>query len=108
MEVTNVKKIISTLSIICFLSVFGCGDTKVLQVADNNTVPGYRNVEFNTYGLFNKNDEKNPNVKYRLVIGNVVWSVILCATIVAPVYFIGFSLYEPVAMKTGKELLGEV
>ena len=78
-----------TTSIILILSLFvlfsGCGNTKVID-----------GFEYDTYGLFNGNDERNPDIEYRLIIGNVVWSVIFCETIVVPLYFFGFSLYEPV------------
>lgn len=65
----------------------GCADTKQIG-----------GVEYDTYGLINQSEKRNPAIKYRLVTGNVVWGVILCGTIVAPIYFFGFSLYEP----TGK------
>ncbi len=101
------KKIMSILLVISFLFVFGCGDSKVIKVPGNTTT-GYKYVEFDTYGLFNQNDKKNPKIRYRLIIGNVVWSVILVETIIAPIYFLGFSLYEPVGLKTGKEVAGEI
>ena len=41
----------------------------------------------------------NPNIEYRLVMGNVIWSVILIETIVGTVYFVGFDLYEPIGKK---------
>jgi hypothetical protein len=37
---------------------------------------------------------------YEIIPGNVVWSVILIETIIAPVYFVGFSMFEPVRPKT--------
>lgn len=46
---------------------------------------------------------KNPDVAYRLIIGNIIWSCILVETIIAPIYFIGFSLYEPIGPKTTTE-----
>jgi hypothetical protein len=35
-------------------------------------------------------------VQYKTVVGNVIWGIILVETIIAPIYFFGFSLYEPV------------
>ena len=58
---------------------------------------------YDTYGLLNKDDNRNEAIQYRLITGNVVWSVLLCETIVAPIYFIGFSIYEPVGKKGTKE-----
>ena len=58
---------------------------------------------YDTYGLLNKESKMNPNIQYDLIFGNVVWSVILIETLIAPIYFIGFSLYEPVALKQNFE-----
>jgi len=68
----------------CFMLI-GCGDTKVID-----------GVEYDTYGLFDEKTKKNPNIKYEVIPGNIVWSVILAETIIMPIYFIGFSIYEPV------------
>lgn len=53
---------------------------------------------FGTTGLATEH-EKHPCVHYRFVVGNLIWSIILIQTVVAPVYFIGWSLYEPVEEK---------
>ena len=53
-------------------------------------------VKYDTYGILNADEKKNPNIEYRMVWGNLVWSLILCETIIAPFYFIGFSMYEPI------------
>ena len=58
--------------------------------------------DYDTYGLLNKDDYKDDNIKYRLSYGNLIWSFIFVETIIAPVYFIGFSLYEPICKKTKK------
>jgi hypothetical protein len=34
-----------------------------------------------------------------MIIGNIVWSCILVETVIAPIYFLGFSVYEPVGKK---------
>jgi hypothetical protein len=52
-----------------------------------------------TYGLFNESTDKSKDVCYKISVGNIVWSIILVETIVAPIYFVGFSLYNPVRMK---------
>ena len=80
------KRMISIILIVIFLfTVVGCGSNKVMN-----------GVEYETYGLFNKDDVRKEGVRYQLIMGNVVWGIVLCETIVAPVYFFGFSLYEPV------------
>ena len=76
------------LTVILVFGMMACGSTKVIE-----------GVEYDTYGLINKNDNRNPDVKYKIIIGNIIWSTILVGTIVAPIYFLGFSIYEPVGKK---------
>lgn len=56
-------------------------------------------VTYKPYGLLNQDDMKNPDIQYEVVWGNVVWGVILMETVIAPIYFAGFSLFEPVGKK---------
>lgn len=80
------KKFISLFLIILLLTItFSCGNSKVIN-----------NVEYETYGFINENEIKAPNIKYKIIVGNLIWSFVLLKTIVFPVYFIGFSLWEPV------------
>lgn len=62
--------------------------------ADNKVFDG---KEYETYGLINKDEIKKPCVQYKLSTGNLVWGIILVETILMPIYFFGFSLWEPVA-----------
>lgn len=52
-----------------------------------------------TYGFLNESNSRSKNVCYEVSIGNVIWSVILFETIIAPIYFIGWSLFNPIRMK---------
>ena len=70
----------------------GCADNKVIE-----------GKEYDTYGFINESENKNPNISYSLSIGNVIWGILLFETIVAPVYFFGFSLYEPETTKENFE-----
>ena len=80
------KNLVIIMMIFMILSMLsGCGSSKVID-----------GVEYETYGLINKDEIKDPKIKYKVIIGNVVWGTILCETIVAPVYFFGFSIYEPI------------
>ncbi len=83
------KKLIACLAIL-ILVVFatGCGDTKVIN-----------GVEYDTYGLLNEEDNKNPDIEYEVVWGNVIWGVLLVETIIVPIYCWGYDLYEPVGLK---------
>lgn len=79
-------KFMSVILIIAFLfTIVSCGDSKVIN-----------NKQYETYGLFNKMEVRKENIEYRLIVGNVIWGIILVETIVAPIYFFGFSIYEPV------------
>lgn len=97
------KKFISVLTMLCFVfmitfSLTGCGDTKRISLKDPKTGEVTSNV-YDTYGFFNKNSKENPNIQYEIILGNVIWACILSGSIIFPVYFIGFSLYEPVGPK---------
>lgn len=56
-------------------------------------------VTYEPYGLLSQDDKKNPDIAYEVVWGNVVWGVILAETIIMPIYFGGFSLFQPVGLK---------
>jgi len=84
------KKIIAVILAVAIMSLAtGCGSDMVINGKNHST-----------YGLINADQEKDPAVKYKVIVGNVVWGIILLETIVAPVYFFGFSLYEPVGPKS--------
>lgn len=74
-------------SIIFFMLVSMCGCGKPAKI--DGTV-------YDTYGFLTEKEKRNPDIKYRIIVGNVVWAVILCETIVAPIYFMLFDLFEPV------------
>jgi len=81
------KRLICLLCAIALL-ICACGDTKVIN-----------GTEYDTYGLLNSDSKKNSNIEYEVIWGNIVWGIVLFETIVAPVYFFGFSLFEPVGPK---------
>ena len=86
------ERIITIILIVSFMALnIGCGDTK--------RIDGY---EYDTYGLLNESEKKNPNIEYRVIVGNIIWSAILVETVIAPIYFLGFSIYEPVDKKNKK------
>jgi len=93
------KKIINLgLIFILLVSFTGCADRKTIN-----------NVTYDTYGLFNANSKENPNIEYELSVGNVIWGVLLFETLIAPIYFFGFSLWEPVGPKiTNPNLKGVI
>jgi len=80
------KKLITILIILIIF--IGCSDSK--------TIDG---ITYQPYGLLNKEEKRDPNIEYNLVFGNLVWGVILIETIIAPIYFFGFDIFEPVGIK---------
>ena len=54
---------------------------------------------YETYGLLNA-AKKNSAVCYEISAGNLIWSFILVETIVFPIYLVGFSLFNPVRLKS--------
>lgn len=81
------KKAIA-LALCTGLLLSGCGRP---QIIDKKYYP--------TYGLFNEGSSKSRNICYEVSVGNVVWSIILIETIIMPIYFVGFSLYNPIRAK---------
>lgn len=86
------KKFISMLMI---LALVGCASTK--------TVEG---ITYDTYGMFNIDEKKNPDIQYEVSGWSVFWGVVLFETVIAPIYFFGYDLYEPVGKKPS--IKGEV
>ena len=84
------KKLIVAI-LISAIALAGCGNPRTITVSGADK-------EYPTYGLLNP-DDKSDSVCYKISVGNVVWSIILIETIVAPIYFVGFSLWEPIAAK---------
>lgn len=83
--------------------IFLLGVSALAGCANTKNIDG---TEYDTYGLFSKDEKKNPKIQYEIVWGNVIWGAVLCETIVAPIYFYGFSMWEPVGKKV--ETIGAV
>ena len=80
------KKLVALVVVIC-LTLAGCASSKNI----NGTY--YDTVGFATL------DKKDSCVHYDFVVGNLIWSIILFETIVTPVYFLGWSIYELIGEK---------
>jgi len=74
----------------------GCGDDKYVCYNVDGKAECHT---FEQFGLFDAGKLENPNVEYDAVVGNVVWAVLLCETIVVPIVVVGWYLYEPVGPK---------
>lgn len=73
--------------------------------ADEKTIDG---ITYGTYGLVNESEMKNPNIQYEISGWSIVWAIIFSETIVAPVYFIGWDMYQPVGKKDPNWIPGQV
>lgn len=82
------KKIIVFAIIVSIFFISGCSENKRID-----------GELYETYGLFNKKDVRDEKIEYQLVTGNLVWGIFLAGSIVAPIYFFGFDLYEPVGVR---------
>ncbi len=69
--------------------------------ADSKTINGRK---VNSYGLLSVAadalDKPQDDVEYQLCAGNVFWGIMTSGGIIGPLYFFGFSLYEPVGPKS--------
>lgn len=80
------SKILAIIVLVCFLfGTVACGNGMNINGSYHDTV-----------GLATLN-QKDPDVCYEVIFGNVVWSVLLFSTVIAPIYFLGWSIMEPVA-----------
>jgi hypothetical protein len=81
-----------TISLVLIVSLLlttvGCAQRRVIE-----------GVKYDYYGLLNQDARKNPDIQYEVVWGNVVLGVIFFETAIAPIYFFGFALFEPVGRK---------
>lgn len=87
MKLSDMKKVI--LAVMALALLCGCADNKTFRKSDG--------TEFvaKPYGWITPQD-KVEGVEYELCAGNIVWSIVLGETVIAPILFTGFALYEPV------------
>ncbi len=50
------------------------------------------------YGFLNESNARSERVCYEPIFGNVIWGVVLIETVIVPVYFLGWSLFNPVRL----------
>jgi hypothetical protein len=85
------KKLVS-IALIFTVLLSSCANTLEYENSQGNKVTAH------SVGLFNQ-DDKDPNVVYKLCVGNTIWSIVLVQTLVAPIYFVGWSILEPVSVR---------
>lgn len=82
------KKILLFITLIIMLSA--CADKKSFKRSDGTTIVA------EPYGWANYEARKVDGVVYEISMGNVILGILLCETVIAPVYLSGWELYEPV------------
>jgi hypothetical protein len=89
-----------TLSIILIcvfvLSFIGCGHDLTYNNGETHKTIGIINILVNDSSVM---EAKDPKMKYEIIWGNVVWGALLAETVIAPIYFFGFSMFQPVGEK---------
>ena len=73
-----------------------CADSKKMVIKGEE-------VTVEPYGWANQEVQYNENVVYQINGGNIVWDILLCETIIVPVWLTGWQLYEPVKVKDGMD-----
>lgn len=71
-----------------------CSKPKVFKLGNRS-----RYDEFKPYGWMDYNEHKNDSIEYEVNIADVVWSVVLSETVVAPILITGLDIMEPVRIK---------
>jgi len=84
------KKFVALILITSILAI-GCGQSKVIDGKTLDTV-GLISMNVDVGNYSNK-------VHYEPCWGNIIWGVILIETIIAPIYFFGFSMFNPICIK---------
>jgi hypothetical protein len=79
------------LSILVIASVLFTGCANSIPDGSGGCNQGKR---IESYGFFTQ-DEKLPNVKYKICVPDVVVSCIFCETLLIPILVLGFDMYEP-------------
>ena len=84
-----------TLLVIFVLLLTACGKSKVIDGREYETV-GLINILLNDDSYLQVKDQR---IQYEVIWGNVIWGAILCETVIAPIYFFGFSMFQPVGKR---------
>lgn len=82
------KYTVILLLVVLTLLTTGCG---------GDTIQG---VYYDSYGVANMESRRDPHVLYEISAASVIWGILLCETIVVPIYIVGWDLYTPVRIRT--------
>lgn len=84
------KKLLVIAVVLAALLV-SCAESKTFKRSDGTEFKAH------PYGWFDRDDYRIDGVEYEVCAGNVVWSIFLSETVVAPILITAVGLYEPVS-----------
>jgi hypothetical protein len=89
----------SLISAIVAMSIMlsACGNTKNIE-----------GVVYDTYGVANESDKRNPDIEYEISVGSIIVAVIFSETVIIPIYVILFDLWQPVRKIDSKRPKGAI
>ena len=93
------------LFVVVILGGVFIGGGSLLFNAEPETING---VTYDTYGMVSEGNVRNDDIAYELNKWSVVTSVIFCATVIVPIYQIGWNLYEPVGVADKSRIKGSL
>lgn len=96
------KKIVIITLIFFILASIGCGNNKVICLKDKSC------HEFQQFGLIDSSDLRNHQIEYKIIWGNVFWSIVCFESIFIPAILIGWYLYEPIGLKVENSIPGTI
>lgn len=92
------KVTLVVILIVC-MSLVGCGKSMVIDGVERKTV-GL--IETST-----RSGDYSEDVRYEPCWGNIILGVVLIETVIAPIYFFGFSMLNPVSSVNSPAAQGE-
>jgi hypothetical protein len=85
------KKILILVVSIC-LSLGSCAKDKHINSREYSSIGIVDLLAKNNFSI----TRYDPNIRYEVCWGNVILGAILVETVIAPIYFYGFSMYNPI------------
>ncbi len=90
----NWEKSLGAFVVFCFFFGGSCGDSRTIKMRNEE------NITFKECGLFTMS-QRDPRIEYDVNLTNCAAAGALYQSIVAPIWIIGFHLWEPVGLKNG-------
>lgn len=81
------KKTITALLLAC-LSLAACSNPRVLD-----------GKVYDSYGFLNEQSLRSRNVCYSISPAAIILTIVFAETILVPIYFVGFDLFDPIRLK---------